>query len=379
MKKSLIALAIASAVSAPAFAATSNVDVYGVMNLSLNFVDPGTSSPLGLIETSSSTSLSSVGSRIGFKGVEDLGGGGLKAIWQIETGFNAEEVSGTIGSRNTFVGLQGGWGTVLMGNHDTPMKLLGRSVDNFADTLADSRNILGAVATGQNLYDLRTKNTIAYISPAFSGVTVAVAYITDWSANTAATFPTVPVTTTGAVYPLGTNGLDNNNTDAYSINAVWNAGAIMIGGGYEQQNLGNAGSQDIWRLVGGFNIAGFKLGAEYSQASSDVALFTNDSYGLFATWTIGNWAIKGNYLNVSDSDATLLGVSANDGADQWTLGVDYALSKRTTLYAFYAAVSNDTTGAYGLGTGAAASDQTSGLGTAGSDPSTFSVGLKHAF
>ena len=143
MKKSLIALAIASAVSAPAFAATSNVDIYGVLNMSVNYVDQDVSG------TQNSVNVTSSASRIGFKGAEDLGGG-LAAIWQIETGFNADEPnstgssSGQLGNRNTFVGLKGGFGTVLAGNHDTPMKMLGRMVDPFADTLADSRNVLGA-------------------------------------------------------------------------------------------------------------------------------------------------------------------------------------------------------------------------------------------
>jgi len=207
MKKSLIALAIASAVSAPAFAATSNVDVYGVLNLSLNYVDPDANIPATTIGQDTSTSITSNASRIGFKGTEDLGGG-LAAIWQIESGFNADEQTGTLGNRNTFVGLSGGFGTVLMGNHDTPMKLLGRLVDNFGDTMADSRNILGASsAGGLSAFDLRTKNTVAYVSPNWSGLTMAAAYVTDWnSTGTPGNMNNTVSTASGA----GT-GLDNNS------------------------------------------------------------------------------------------------------------------------------------------------------------------------
>ena len=80
MKKSLIALAIASAVSAPAFAATSNVDIYGKLNFSANFLFDQADSDSDIQFTSNS-------SRIGFKGSEDLGGG-LSAIWQIESSLN---------------------------------------------------------------------------------------------------------------------------------------------------------------------------------------------------------------------------------------------------------------------------------------------------
>lgn len=358
MKKSLIALAIASAVSAPAFAATSNVDVYGVLNMSLNFVDQDVSTL-----PNSSPSVTSTASRIGFKGAEDLGGG-LAAIWQIESGFNADEQSGTLASRNTFVGLKGGFGTAMIGNMDTPMKTMGRMVDNFGDTLADSRNILGAVSTsGASAFDLRTKNTVAYITPDFSGFTAAVAYVADYAA-------TVPAS------------LDNQNTNAYSINAVYNNGPLMLGAAYEAHNGASSTpapgtNSDMWRIVGGFNIAGFKLAALYESIGGDVAAANRDAYGLFATYNLGAWAFKANYLNADESDKVTGLVKGNDGADQWTVGADYSLSKRTVVYGLYAATSNDTYAGYGLGAGAGSSDQS--VANLGSSPSTISVGVKHSF
>jgi predicted porin len=76
MKKSLIALAVAGAFAAPAaFAASANVDVYGIMNVALQDTD------------ASGTDLQVTDnfSRVGLKGSEDLGGG-LKGVWQIESG-----------------------------------------------------------------------------------------------------------------------------------------------------------------------------------------------------------------------------------------------------------------------------------------------------
>jgi len=353
MKKSLIALAIASAVSAPAFAATSNVDVYGVLNMSVNYVDQDVSG------TQNSINVTSTASRIGFKGAEDLGGG-LAAIWQIESGFNADEQSGTLASRNTYAGLKGGFGTVLMGNHDTPMKLLGRSVDNFADTLADSRNILGAVSTGASAFDLRTKNTVAYVSPNWSGFSMAAAYVSDWNASPAA-------------------GLDAQTTDAYSINAVYNNGPLMLGAAYEAHNglgsgVGGVGTNsDMWRIVAGFDVAGFKLAGLYEQIGGDVDAYNRDAYGLFATYNMGAWAFKADYMAAGESDLA----RGNDGADQWTAGADYSLSKRTVVYGYYARTSNDQFGGYGLGAGAGASDTT--VNNLGSNPSTFSLGVKHSF
>src|SRR5512139_678439 len=175
MKKSLIALAVAGAFAAPAFAATENVDVYGKVHVSVSVfdetVDTGTVDPItGAIVAehrgTSDLQFSSNASRIGFKGAEDLGGG-LAAIWQIESGVNLDEGSGNWASRNSFVGLKGGFGTVLAGNHDTPLKLVGRAVDLFGDTMADSRNVMGGGS------DTRAKNVVAYITPSSSGFSVA--------------------------------------------------------------------------------------------------------------------------------------------------------------------------------------------------------------
>ena len=109
MKKSLIALAVAGTIAAPAaFAATANVDIYGIMNIAIQDTDAN-NVDLDVVDNVS---------RIGFKGSEDLGGG-LKAIWQIEQGLNASTADQTAfggkGLRNTFVGLSGGFGTALIG------------------------------------------------------------------------------------------------------------------------------------------------------------------------------------------------------------------------------------------------------------------------
>jgi len=158
--KKILAVAIATAFAAPAFAATSNVDIYGRINMAVTWYNdqPSDINDLGI---------GSYASRIGFKGSEDLGGG-LKGIWQIESGVNLDEQNGTLASRNSFLGLAGGWGTVLVGNHDTPLKLVGRKVDLFGDTIGDSRNVMGGGS------DTRAKNVAAYLTPNMGGFSGAV-------------------------------------------------------------------------------------------------------------------------------------------------------------------------------------------------------------
>jgi predicted porin len=347
MKKSLIALAVASAVSAPAFAATSNVDVYGVLNMSVNRIN------LDRTGVDNSTSVTSNASRLGVKGSEDLGGG-LAAIWQIESSIGADgDSAGSLNGRNTFVGLKGGFGTVLAGQHDTPMKIVGRLIDNFGDTLVDSRNLLGATGgTGASAFDLRTPNTIAYVSPAFSGLTVTAAYVSDFNANI--------------------NAIDNNTTDAYSVNGIYKNGPMLLAAAYEKHNLSSTTDENMWRLVGGYSFGNAKLGALYENSKSDTLARDRSAWGVFANYAIGAITLKANYLTAGDYKGT------NDsGAKQYTLGADYAMSKRTTAYAFYGKVKNDVNAMYTLGVGGGTSDRATA--TLAVDPSTFGVGVKHTF
>jgi predicted porin len=339
MKKSLIALAVAGVVSAPAFAATSNVDVYGKLNVSMsvfNDQDPA----------AEDLQLSSTGSRIGFKGAEDLGGG-LSAIWQIESGVNLDEQNGTLASRNSFVGLKGGFGTVLAGNHDTPLKLVGRAVDLFGDTMADSRNVMGGGS------DTRAQNVVAYISPDFTGMTFAAAYSTEFS---------------------GVNGTEGDSIDSsvYNLNATYTNGPLFLGAafgdgdGHEAADLGAH-----WRLAAGYTFGNFKVVGQYDSLEDETAAVGNGDYEAWmvgAAYTMGSAVLKANYMT-GEFDTS--GVER----EQWTIGADYNLSKRTSVYALYADGSNVT-----LGGGAGSSDRVAGEVVAGDDDvSVISLGISHAF
>lgn len=340
MKKSLIALAVAGVVSAPAFAATANVDVYGKLHMAVSLFNdqPAATSDL---------QYSSNASRIGFKGAEDLGGG-LSAIWQIESGVNLDEQNGTLASRNSFVGLKGGFGTVLLGNHDTPLKLVGRAVDLFGDTIADSRNVMGGGS------DTRAKNVLAYISPDFSGFNIAAAYVTDFPGDTA---------TTG----------DLENKSVYNLNATYKNGPLFLGLGYgDGDGHEAAGVGAHMRGAAGFTFGNFKLVGQYDKLDDDNTVNAAALPGDFDAWmagasfTMGAMVFKADYMD-GDYD------NSSHDPKQWTVGMDYNLSKRTAVYALYADGENVT-----LGGGAGTSDRI-GSGVAGGDVSAFSVGVTHTF
>jgi predicted porin len=339
MKKSLIALAVAGVVSAPAFAATSNVDVYGKLHMSASYFNDGLGKDL---------QFSSNASRIGFKGAEDLGGG-LSAIWQIESGVNLDEQNGTLASRNSFVGLKGGFGTVLAGNHDTPLKLVGRAVDLFGDTMADSRNVMGGGS------DTRAQNVVAYISPDFTGMTFAAAYSTEFS---------------------GANGTEGDSIDSsvYNLNATYTNGPLFLGVGYgDGDGHETLGLGAHWRLAGGYTFGNFKVVGQYDSLEGDGVIADDyDAWMVGGAYTMGNVVFKANYMEGEIDGCNIAGCDK----EQWTIGADYNLSKRTSVYALYADGQNVT-----MGGGAGSSDRVPGFDPLGGDAdvSVISLGMVHAF
>lgn len=332
MMKKILAAAIVSAFAAPAFAATANVDVYGKLHLSINAFDDQAA---GI----SDIGLSSNASRIGFKGTEDLGGG-LAAIWQIEQTVNMDEGSGNFATRNTFIGLKGGFGTALIGRHDTPLKSIGRTLDLFGDTMAASLNVM----VDNNG---RPNNVLMYTSPTFTGVNFAALYSTG-SANG--------------------NAGEPDDTDFYSLSATYKNGPLFLGLGYEDgDGLTTPTTIDkAWRLGAGFTMGNMKFVAQYDKNDATPGNNDSEAWMVGAGFTMGNVVLKANYME-RDIDNT-----GND-PQQWTIGADYNLSKRTSVYANYA------NGEYiTVGSGAGTSDRV-GTGVAGGDISVLSLGMVHTF
>lgn len=362
MNKKLLAVAVAAALAAPlaANADSGNVAIYGSMHVSVDSLDNG---------DTRQWNASSNSSYIGFKGAEDLGNG-LKAVWQLESLVNLNGTGNTSGapntlsSRNSFLGLAGGFGTAVVGTHDTPVKILGRKADLFGDQIGDSRNLIadGQAAYAGTNWDLRPSNVIAYISPTFGGVHGAIAYVTNVGS--------------GATEKDGCGNF--NCATAWSGLVIYEGGPLMVGAGYEKHNLSRvvngANDQSVLRVVGGYSFGDAKITALY-QKEDDLA-GGNDGrkvWGLGAGYKIGATTIKGQYYNAGDVDNT-----SSTGATMWALGADYALSKRTTAYVAYARTNNDdnTKGytAFGGGHGDNPATAVNGDTSAG-----LSLGMKHAF
>ena len=300
MNKKLIALAIATVVSAPAMAATSNVDVYGLFTVGVDNVTNG-SGVNGNHDTTRVGRMSDYASRIGFKGAEDLGNG-LSATWQIEQAFVADGGNGAAfgggGLRTTYAGLKSNdMGEVRIGRMDTPYKLSTGRLDPFGDTLGDYNNVIGAangVSAGK-YYDQRNSNSIAYLTPNFSGFSAAAAY--QFGAETA---------TTGSA----------STGKQYSLAAMYSAGPMYLTAAYQRSTFGSAGTGDLagtgtynkaWKLGAAYSIMDFTLGALYEKSDDDmgakgVNLLGHSAWFLSGKYQMGAIALKASYGKANSTD-----------------------------------------------------------------------------
>lgn len=356
MKKHLIAVAVAAAVAAPA--AMADTTLYGLAHVSIDALK--SDQPAG--KDNNNVNVSSNSSRLGVKGTEKINSN-LSAIYQFETLVNISSndgsSSGLFGeARNTFVGLTGGWGTALVGKHDTPMKLVGRKYDLFGDQIGDSRNLISVGGAG---WDLRPNNVVAYVTPAMAGFQATLAYVTDHDVR-----PASP-----------SNTFDMNKYDAYSISVAYTHKIFDLGAAYERHNIDAVGqnNESAYRLGAGVNFAGVRVNALYQKASDLGFTAGKDQsvWGAGASYTFGKNVVKAQYYKANDISGT-----PDTGANMFAVGYDYKLSKQTTLYAAYAKTDNDA-GTTTYTVSKSGHGDYMSVGVNGGSASAFSVGVMHKF
>lgn len=363
MNKNILAVAIAAAVAAPsAFAAAT---VYGNAHMSVDSVGNGKDSVMAVGSNSS---------YVGVKGSEDLAGG-MKAVYQFEMQVAMDGDNGSKGTdvaakgfdggmRNTFVGLGGGFGTVLLGKHDTPLKMASRKFDLFGDRIGDTRNLTTADG-GSFGWDLRPSNVVAYVSPAVSGFTGILAYVANEADST-----------NGVVTANGSNA-SASKADAYSAIVMGALGKLDLALAYENHGdafSGGIKSMGAARLGASYDFGMVKLNAVYANQDTIVASAIKDRqiYGLGVAAPVGGaGTVKAQYY-VADQTSS----GAKNGAAMWAVGYDHALSKNTTAYVAYAQTNNDVNGTFNVA-GGGHGEYVSTI--TGKDPSAVSVGLQHKF
>ena len=291
MKKNIIALAIASAVAAP-IAMADAPTVYGVANAAIvNVEDAG-------------SQVESIASRVGIKGSEDLGNG-LKAIYKMEMNVDLSgKDSKQFNARNTYVGLAGGFGTILMGTHDTPLKM-SQASDLFNDGKFDNSKTSGSVLSSGG--EVRADRVIAYVSPSFSGVKIVAAAV---SGDTPAD---------------GTSEL----ADGYSVAAMYGSTkkGLYLAAAYNGGDLFDNAEET--RVSAQYKTGGLAVNAMWQNEDN-----TGSNITANAGYKIGKMMPKIKY-SVSDLD---------NGTNPTTIavGLNYSLGKKTTAYVEYGTFDADT-------------------------------------
>ena len=357
MNKNILAIAIAAASVVAAPSVFAKATVYGLAHMSVDAVSNAAQGA----ENGSVNSLSSNSSRLGIKGSEDLGAG-MKAVYQFETTLmmDGESTTGGFGGqRNSFVGLGGGFGTVLLGIHDTPYKLMARTYDLFGDRIGDTRTLTRTAGTATLGFDERPQNVVAYVSPSFNGIQATLAYVAD-EKNSKSTA---------------------NDATAFSAGVGYKAGKLKADLAYETHAKGlnstaaNAKSMSGVRLGAAYDFGMVTLNGFY--ANQDVAVAADNVkarniYGIGAGVKVGAAGVAKAQYFVADKYN-----SADNGASLIAVGYDHNMSKNTTVYAAYALTDNANAARYQVNGGGGHGETTAV--NAGKDPSAFSVGIIHKF
>ena len=264
--------------------------------------------------------MSSNSSRFGVRGTESLGGG-LNAIFQIESNVSADSSGGQFATRETFAGLQGGWGTLKLGYFLTPyddIQGIFGSVPTLMTGILGSQGLWanGGAAPENGGFDSRIGNSVRYDSANIAGFTGSVQLgardgnntnpvpaltganapdsPTPGDASTASgTLPQMRrhayILSAGGQYNngpfqagltyevhnnvrLGTNANPKLQDQAGTVAASWNFGIIKIGGAYEQvkYDIGTGGDlkRNFWAISGTGNLGPGQYYLAYFKANS---------------------------------------------------------------------------------------------------------------
>jgi predicted porin len=286
-------------------AANVNIEIYGKINVSGDYIDNGNTTDITVASNSS---------RLGFKGKKALKHN-LQAIWKLESELDVsgEKFSdGTTGlkSRNRYLGLSHELGTVIVGYHDTPYKTFGGMAGVFHDSIAERRGILGA-GNGDNKMNIRAKNSVMYTSPKWNNVQLKLMRSTGEDGGS--TGDEMPVTSSSLVY--------NDKTYYFGVS-------------YEEQTSLDATGL---RIGGGTKFGDTTLNLMYEGLNSSTRPeFDRAAYGGSVTHKIGDAILKAQIFMADDYKN-----QKDSGGMIWGLGADYKLDKSFTIYGIVAGVNND--------------------------------------
>jgi predicted porin len=393
MQKKLVAVAVAGALGAPALALAQNatVNVYGRFYAEYSKVFQGNSNNLApggapLVDVDF---LQNPGSAIGFRGEEKLGGG-MSAWFQCETtaDWRGQSTEGWC-TRNSALGLKGGFGNLFLGNWHTPWARSqiftgGNETGVFgtAQLLFGQSTTTNSGAASQGTFQRRQRNSINYDTPNFGGFQVMGAFTT---LNTQTSTVNSATGSKPRLWSIAAK-FDNGPINAYVAYEThkdvtgaagagddkgWSAGAsytfanrLKVGGMYTQQKFQSQVAGPL-RLVEG-KVNAYHLGIDW---------MISGPHGVRAAWTHAGNMKGAGFPGIGATGAPpyrpAFNAAGQTSADLYQIRYVHALSKRTELTAGYVKIKNKRNAAYQLyGTSANA---------VGNDPSAIAIGFDHRF
>ncbi|MDN7177352.1 porin [Caballeronia sp. SEWSISQ10-4 2] len=335
----MIVVATAAVASGSAHAQSSSVTLYGVIDVGIDFTN--NSGGKQLFKMQDGTYDGMYGSRWGLKGEEDLGGG-LKAIFKLENGFNLN--NGTLGQggrefgRQAWVGLSDArFGTVT----------LGRQYDSVVDylqpvTMAGSWGGLAwhASDVDNTANSFRVNNAIKYASPDLNGLTFG--GMLGLSNSNAEGTSKIGTWSAGAAYSIGGLSLGASYLFAKQPATLFpdgdyvaNTTGAAVGAAGPWSYVGNPGNEQIVGAGATYTLGSAHLGVDYSNVKFDRANGTTSAvkFNNYEAWGSYEFTpaatLVGGY---TFTDGNIGYSSAKPKYHQFNLLADYKVSKRTEAY-----------------------------------------------
>ncbi|WP_372763308.1 porin [Pseudoalteromonas sp.] len=285
--------ALCAAVCLPTVSVAAEYSVYGKAEVQIAKTDTGV-----MRYADEGTQIDAPFSRIGIKGQHTLNEY-FTAVFKYEVqvkGFEHDDTNDPFAARNTYLGLKGAFGEVVVGRNDSRFKYSEGKLDGFNETQAD----IAQVIAGQD----RLGDTITYTSNYWHNTQFSFTYAPkDDNKDNQAGF--------AATIIYGDRNL--NNTAYYlSLSHV--------------DSLNNIKAS---RITGVYKFAQLKLGALYQHSESIDGTKSGNGYVLSASYTMDKWVPK---LQFAKDDSAL---RQKTEATQWSTGVDYLFDKQTTAYLLY--------------------------------------------
>lgn len=359
MKRILLAAAAGLAVVSGG-AQAQNVTLYGLLDASVEHLDNIGAAGEGL--TRMNTLAGSFASRWGMRGSEDLGGG-LKAVFTLESGFGIDSGVSQQGNRlfgrQAFVGVSGDWGQVALGRQYASLFYVSIKTDPF---LASA---YGPGAFDTYLAGPRLDNSISYLGK-WGGLTAHAIYSLGRDNNGSAT-PTC----------AGESATINEACHSWSVGALYEGAGTTwgVGGWYDAQEIATGvGSDDRFSVNGYVSLGQAKIMANFLRRD-------NDTTGTSVKSNL--WSIAASYPftpqitgEISYYDFDLKGSDAD--SQMVAARLNYNFSKRTTAYVYVAHMMNDGTANRSVSIGTLPPPSPVNP-AAGENQTGFMVGLVHRF